>query len=159
MSANTLPFVLTLLERFEVARLPVWLFGGWAEEVWNISAPRVHRDIDLLYVAATFDALDQYIDRTSAVTEIRAKRCSHKRAVLYQGVMIEFILVEPHIEGHRTRFFTNLYELIWPRDLLDYQLAIHTQVVPVASKAALEIYRHTHGHIENAYQSYREGIG
>jgi aminoglycoside-2''-adenylyltransferase len=154
MSANSLPFVLAVLERFNAARLPIWLFGGWAEELWSISAPRAHHDIDLLYIANTFDTLDQYIDQTSTLTEIRAKRFSHKRAVLHQGVMIEFMLVEPHIERYRTRFFTNLYELAWPRDLLDYQLAIHTRVVPVASKAALEVYRYNHSHIEAAYQTY-----
>lgn len=144
MSANTLPFVLTILKNFDIARLPVWLFGGWAEEVWGISAPRTHYDIDLLYVADTFDTLDQYIDHTSTMTEIRAKRFSHKRAVLYQGVMIEFILVEPQIEGYHSQFFTNLYELAWPRDTLDYQLPIQEKVVPIASKAALETYRRNH---------------
>jgi len=154
MSANTLPFVLATLKSFDIARLPVWLFGGWAEEAWGISAPHPHYDIDLLYVAPTFDALDQYIDQTSTFTEIRAKRFSHKRAVLHQGVMIEFILVEPQIEGYRSRFFIDLYELAWPHDLLDYQLPIQTTFVPVASKAALDVYRHNHSHIEAAYQTY-----
>ena len=155
MSANTLPFVLATLKNFHIARLPIWLFGGWAEEVWRMFAPRTHHDIDLLYVAPGFDTLDQYIDHTSSVTEIRAKRFSHKRAVVHQGTMIEFILVEPQSEGYRTRFFADLYELIWPRDLLDFQLPIQGQVVSIASKAALEIYRHNHTHIEKAYQSYR----
>jgi len=154
MTANTLPFVLAILERFEAAKLPIWLFGGWAEEVWGISAPRTHHDIDLLYVAESFDILDQYIDHTSTCTEIRAKRFSHKRAVLFQGVMIEFILVESQIEGYHTQFFTNLYELAWPCDLLDYRLPIQEQVAPIASKAALELYRHNHSQIEAAYQSY-----
>jgi hypothetical protein len=157
MSANTLPFVLATLERFHIARLPVWLFGGWAEEVWSMSAPRTHHDIDLLYVAHTFDRLDQFIDHTSAVTEICAKRFSHKRALLYQGVMIEFLLVEPQIEGYLSRFFTNLYELVWPRDVLSYQLPIQALEVPIASKAALETYRHNHTYIEAAYQAYRRG--
>jgi hypothetical protein len=157
MSANTLPFMLATLKNFDIARLPTWLFGGWAEEVWGLCVSRPHHDIDLLYVAHTFDVLDRYIAHTSSIAEIRAKRFSHKRAVLFQGVMIEFLLVEPQGEDYRTLFFMDLYELVWPHDLIDFQLPIQATSVSVASKAALELYRHRHAHIEAAYQTYRKG--
>src|SRR5262245_6369627 len=107
MSANTLPFLLSTIRELADAQLPVWVFGGWAEELWGISEPRKHNDVDLLYPANDFTSLDQWLAATEGVTEIVGKRFSHKRAVTYQWVMIEFLLLESDREGHRSNFFSD----------------------------------------------------
>ena len=94
MSGNTLRFLLSTIQLFEEADLPVWVFGGWAEDVLHLAPKRIHQDIDFLYPAATFGHLDCFIAQTKGFQEIKAKRFSHKRAILYEHIMIEFLLVQ-----------------------------------------------------------------
>ena len=51
MSVNALDFVLAVINLFEAASVPVWVFGGWAEELWHLTPARMHNDIDFLYPA------------------------------------------------------------------------------------------------------------
>jgi len=92
---NTLTFVLTLMQRLARAQIETWLAGGWAEELRDLSLPRPHQDVDLLYPAANFHHVDQWLAGTNEFSEITTKRFSHKRALLSEQVMIEMILLEP----------------------------------------------------------------
>jgi hypothetical protein len=51
---NTLTFALMLMQRLARAQIETWLAGGWAEELRELSSPRPHQDVDLLYPAANF---------------------------------------------------------------------------------------------------------
>jgi Aminoglycoside-2''-adenylyltransferase len=146
----------SVIDRLAHARLAAWLFGGWAEELWGVYAPRAHRDIDLLYPATDFVQLDHWLANVGGVAEIAAKRFHHKRAFIWDGVMIEALLLEP-IEGarYRTSFFDQRCELLWPEDTLSQVLA-HDRRVPVASRAALRLYRQRHDMIAAAYQAYTQ---
>lgn len=79
---HTFDFVLGIIRRLAQAQLSTWLFGGWAEDLWGLCFPRPHQDVDLLYPAANFVQLDQWLARTPDLTDIPAKRFSHKRAFL-----------------------------------------------------------------------------
>jgi hypothetical protein len=154
MSENTLAFLLTTVERFEANSLPVRVFGGWAEELWQIIQPRVHTDIDFLYPAATFEDLDRYIARTNEFQEIQSKRFSHKRAILYQQVMIEFLLVQRSNGIYFTDFFSGQFHLEWPADLFWHRINISGHDLQIASKQALILYRQHHKQVEQAYLEF-----
>ena len=132
----------------------MWLCGGWAEELWGFCLSRPHQDIDLLYPAANFAQLDQWLARTPDLSMITAKRFSHKRAVLCRNIMIEFTLLEP-VEGggYLTNFFNQCYQLVWPPDTLSL-LFVRGQEVPVASEEALRLYRQQYRLVVAAYQNY-----
>ena len=154
MSGNTLEFLLSVTRRFEEADLTVWVFGGWAEELWQITPGRTHTDIDFLYAATTFERLDCFIAQTRDLQEIRAKRFPHKRAILYQDVMIEFFLVQGHGGNYFTDFFSGRYRLAWPTDIFWHRAKISDHSVPIASKEALTLYRQHHKQVEKAYQDF-----
>jgi hypothetical protein len=126
MSGNTLRFLLSAINLFEEADLSVWVFGGWAEDLWRITPGRIHNDIDFLYPATTFKHLDRFVAQTNDFQEIAAKRFSHKRAMLYQDVMIEFILVQGNNEGYFTDFFSGRYHL-------QYSNRKHASAQPLSS--------------------------
>lgn len=150
---NTFAFVLTFMQRLAHAQIETWIAGGWAEELWNLSSPRSHRDIDLLYPAPNFHQVDQWLAGTKELFEIPAKRFSHKRALLYKEVMIEMILLEPQKGRHVTSFFDGRYHFIWPHDTLSFlQAGEHS--LPVAGPQALSLYRREHQCIEEAFQAY-----
>jgi len=152
MAINTLAFVFDIIHFFEAAKISLWLFGGWAEELWQITPPRSHRDIDFLYPADSFQGLDQYIDKKKGVEEIQSKRFSHKRAIIYRDVMIEFLFVKQAEAACYTDFFSGQYRLEWPRDLLFHSRNVSGYNIPIASKPALLLYRQRHRYIEQAYQ-------
>jgi len=151
MAANTLPFLQTTLGL--LTDLPIWVFGGWAEELWQITPTKMHNDIDLLYSAATFESLDDFMTHRGDIQEIQQKRFSHKRAVLYKQVMIEFLLVQRANDNYFTDFFSGRYHLDWPSDVF-CRVNISGLDVPIASKPALNIYRQRHKQIEQAYQEF-----
>jgi hypothetical protein len=150
---NTLTFVLTFMQCLARAQIETWLAGGWAEELRDLSSPRPHRDVDLLYPATNFHQVDQWMASTKELSEITAKRFLHKRALLYEQVMIEILLLEPQEGRHVTSFFDGRYHLIWPDDTLSF-LQGWEQPLPVASPQALSLYRREHQHIEEAFQAY-----
>jgi len=134
--------------------LATWLCGGWAEELRGLCRPRTHQDVDLLYSAAKFAQLDQWIARTQDLSEIPANRFSHKRAILCRDIMVEVILLEPDEKGgYLTNFFNQRFQLVWPHDTLSL-LFVRGQGVPVASEEALRLYRQQHRSVAEAYQAY-----
>jgi hypothetical protein len=151
---NTLDFVCNSLSRLEKTGIQVWLFGGWAEELWQICAPRAHRDIDLLYPASDFHALDDWIGLADDLEEIRGKRFSHKRAVLYRTVPIEFFLLESQQNNHVTNFFDGRARFTWPAGTLAAQYLPTGDLIRLASPQALQVYRQYHSDVEQAYQAY-----
>ena len=68
----------------------VAVFGGWAEELLGLCAPRAHEDVDLLIVNPNPEDLDVFI---SGRDEVAAKRLPHKRAYMAFGVLVELFLV------------------------------------------------------------------
>ena len=91
--SNDLTFVDDVVTRLQTAGIMTWLFGGWAEELLGLAAPREHRDLDLLHLAADFGPVDDFMTADGRVTEIAGKRFPHKRAFLHEGIMVELILV------------------------------------------------------------------
>jgi Aminoglycoside-2''-adenylyltransferase len=152
MQGNTLTFLLESTNRFTAAALPLWVFGGWAEELWQITPARVHRDIDFLYSAATFEQLDFFMAQMNDLQEIQPKRYSHKRAIMYQNVMIEFLLVQHAHETYFTDFFSGRYHLVWPTDVFFHSMNVAGANIQIASKHALTFYREHHKDIEQTYQ-------
>lgn len=154
MAHNSLPVVYSLLDQLAQAQIRVWLFGGWAEEVWGLVAPRPHADIDLLYPAAQFAALDAWIARSTHLRPIPTKRFSHKRAVLLDDLMIEWLRVETHDGCLVTHFWNGRHTMTWPAGTLT---SLHPAGLPridVASPAALQSYRQDHVARAQAYAGY-----
>jgi hypothetical protein len=154
MSINTLPFVIEIVQRLEAANLPLWVFGGWAEELWQMAPPRAHKDIDFLHPADSFEQLNQFIAKASDLQEVQPKRFSHKHAILYQHIMIEFLLVQHDEKAYFTDFFSGQYRLTWPDDMLACKVTTHGYDMPVASKQAVIRYRQNHQDVEQAYQAF-----
>lgn len=156
MSINTLDFVCSVTERFAQAHIVTWLLGGWAEELWRLSPPRPHHDIDLVYPAQNFQLLDRWLSTTRGdFFPIMAKRFSHKRALLYQQIMIEIVLLEPRNGVYVTNFFNGTYRMIWPGDTLT-TLPLQKGQIAVASPQALHLYRSHHPWISLAYHRYQQ---
>ena len=154
MPVNTLTFLQAIVKRFDAAALPVWLFGGWAEELWQLIPARKHNDIDFLYFEQTFEHLDSFITRSRDIREIQEKRFSHKRAIVVQNVMIEFLLVQQGGETYFTDFFSGRYRLEWPADVFSHTLSPEPCDIKLASIEALSNYRQQRRQIEDAYQDF-----
>ncbi|HSH82417.1 MAG TPA: hypothetical protein VLA19_28135 [Herpetosiphonaceae bacterium] len=154
MTTNTLPFLIHVCACLRQAHLDVCLFGGWAEEVWGLAPPRSHGDIDLLYPAAHFGALDRWIAMTPQVTEIHAKRFRHKRAVMYHAVMIEWLLVERQGGQSITRFWDGRHTFVWPPGPLASVVVVERQPLNVARPEMLHAYHQAYDQREQAYYAY-----
>jgi hypothetical protein len=154
MSGNTLGFLLSVIHLFEESDLSVWVFGGWAEEIWQIIPGRMHNDIDFLYPTTTFEQIDSFIAHTNVFQEIPAKQFSHQRAILYQDVVIEFLLVQGADGKYFTDFFSGRYRLAWPADVFDHKANISGYSIQIASTQALNTYRQNHEEVETAYQNF-----
>jgi hypothetical protein len=128
--ANDLTYVRGVLGLLAAHDLRVWLFGGWAEELHGVTAPRPHKDIDLLYPANDFRQVDGFLSG-GTVDEIVAKRFPHKRAFELDGVMTELFLVQQDAAGRYTSFWDQ-HRYDWPTDLFS-----QAQGLPAASVAAL----------------------
>ncbi len=151
MATNSFAFICSTLDRFQQAGIALWVFGGWAEEIWQITPPRPHNDIDLLYPAESFDMLDRVIAADPAFVEIPPKRFSHKRAILYQRVMVEFFLVQGMAPHFVTSFFDGRYLFHWPSDIFTRTVCVDQQTIGVASRTVLAQYRQQHAAIAHAY--------
>ncbi len=134
-------------------KIGVFVFGGWAEELWGVSEPRIHTDIDFLYPAADFSMLDTTIQGTEEWLEMLPKRFPHKRAISVRGIMVEFFLVQSDTDGPYTCFFDNLC-IRWPADTFDYTTSLLGTEVNIASQSALEKYRNDHASVRRAYMEY-----
>lgn len=151
---HDLAFVLSVLSRLERAGIRPWLFGGWAEELRGLRPAGAHGDIDLLYPASSFNAVDDFLALDPAVTEIVPKRFSHKRAFEIEKVVVELILVERENGGDFTRFFSGLYRFQWPEDTFAWLASGNHPRLPVVGECALRRYRQDHVAIERAYQIF-----
>ncbi|MEV6266136.1 hypothetical protein AB0L64_03155 [Kribbella sp. NPDC051936] len=113
---NDLAFVRDAVGRLEGAGVRTWLFGGWASELLGLSLPRAHQDLDLLYPADNFEAVDGYLE-SGDVREIVAKRLPHKRAFEVDGIRVELFLVQP---GPYTDFW-GATRHTWPANVFDVE--------------------------------------
>jgi hypothetical protein len=131
---NDLAFVMRVVDMLEDARLRVWLFGGWAEELRGLRAPCDHTEIDVLYPGRDFARVDRLVSEVGE--EIVAGRAAHKRAFLFEGAMIELMLVQKDENGWFTELPRRTHR--WPADVF-----ATAGRLPVASAAALEGYSHS----------------
>jgi hypothetical protein len=120
------------------AGFDVAVFGGWAEELLGLSAPRAHQDIDLLVVDPDPAHLDSFI---SGRVEVVAKRLSHKRAYIAFGVLVELFIARCN-DGLWTTEFWDRTEHRWPE--LTWE---HRSGLPVVPATALASYRSSHREI------------
>ncbi len=149
---NTIEFVIYILDRLEQHGIQVWLSGGWAEELLGIIPTRLHHDVDLLYIAPSFERLEAVITQ-ELWDELVQKHFPHKRAVLVTDIMIEFILVEQIADRHQTSYF-NQYCYVWPNDSFNTQVTVHRKTINVASPKALQAYRENYDMFRKAAREY-----
>jgi hypothetical protein len=133
---NDLSFVMRVVDLLEDARLRVWLFGGWAEELRGLRAPCEHLDVDFLYPGRDFARVDRVLDERGAFDEVEGKRHDHKRAFMLEGTLVELLLVQKDAGGWYTELPRGRHD--WPTDVF-----ANAGRLPVASVAALEVYRHS----------------
>jgi hypothetical protein len=134
---NDLSFVLRVTDLLEGARLRTWLFGGWAEELLGLAAPREHAGIHLLYPGRNFDQVDRFLAR-SIVSERVGKRRPDRRAFELEGVFVELNLAERDDHGWFTALPAGRHD--WPADVF-----AGGGRLPVASEGALVGYRAARG--------------
>jgi hypothetical protein len=126
---NDLSFVMRVVDLLEDARLRVWLFGGWAEELRGLRAPCEHSDVDFLYPGRDFARVDRFLGE---IGDTRA----HKRTFDVEGLPVELLLVQKDERGWYTELPSGRHN--WPPDVF-----ANAGRLPVASVAALESYRHS----------------
>jgi len=125
-----LAVVLRVVDALEAARLRVWLFGGWAEELRGLRVPCEHTDVDLLYPGRDFARVDRFIG--DGVADLRP----HKRSFELEGIPVELLLVQKDETGWFTELPRGRHR--WPADVF-----ATAGRLPVASATALEGYRHS----------------
>jgi Aminoglycoside-2''-adenylyltransferase len=126
---NDLGFVMRVVDLLEDARLRVWLFGGWAEELRGLRAPCEHTDVDFLYPGRDFSRVDRFVGATDDTRP-------HKRTFEVEGIQVELLLVQKDERGWFTELPSGRHS--WPADVF-----ANAGRLPVASVAALESYRHS----------------
>jgi len=124
-----LSFLMRVVDLLEDARLRVWLFGGWAEELRGLRAPCEHSDVDFLYPGRDFARVDRWLGGAGDTRP-------HKRTFEYEGVPIELMLVQRDEQGWFTQLPSGRHN--WPADVF-----ANAGRLPVASVTALESYRHS----------------
>lgn len=128
VARNTLGLVSQVVGELVAADFCIAVFGGWAEELLQLSPPRPHRDIDLLVFEPEMSQLDKFV---AVCDELIGKRFSHKRAFLVDGVMVELFLIS---EGVSIFWDTLTYH--WPNED-----RITLEGMPVAPATFLTAYR------------------
>jgi hypothetical protein len=108
---NDLDFVQDVVQLLGERGVKVWVFGGWAEQLLGLDAPRRHVDVDLLYPAESFADVDSL-----ELPWIDAKRFAHKRAFAHDGVLVELFLVKRDDLGFYSELPRGTHR--WPRDVL-----------------------------------------
>jgi hypothetical protein len=114
----------------------VWVFGGWAEELLGLSPPRSHRDLDLLHPANDFGRVDELMTELD-LDEVVGKRFPHKRAFVFEGVLVEIFLVAGEGDRRFSEFWGRRWE--WPADVLSGDGAL-----PVAGSDSVAAFRAHH---------------
>jgi len=125
-----LSVVMRIVDQLENARLRVWLFGGWAEELRGLRAPCEHTDVDLLYPGRDFSRVDRFVG--GGEVDLRP----HKRSFELDGIAVELLLVQKDEQGWYTDLPRGRHR--WPADVF-----ATAGRLPVASVSALEGYRHS----------------
>ncbi|TCC12020.1 nucleotidyltransferase domain-containing protein [Kribbella soli] len=148
---SDLELVRYVVGRLEDAGVRAWVFGGWAAELLGLSAPRAHGDVDLLYPADDFGAVDGFLARGD-VQEIEAKRFPHKRAFEVDGVMVELFLVQADEAGLFTDFW-GVARHDWPADVFE----VEAGGLRVASARAVTGYRAGWDELQAKLQGRRSG--
>ena len=134
--------VLALLDHL---RVPCHLFGGWAEELLGLRPPGPHRDIDLVHLAPSFEAIDRALASGGLGREIVPKRFPHKRAFLVDAICCEILLIDPSTDPPLTWFWGDV-RFSWQRPLLEPERAGKT--ISTLSRANLLHYRAQHRRLE-----------
>jgi aminoglycoside-2''-adenylyltransferase len=135
---NDLDYVVGVVEMLAERGVKVWVFGGWAEQLLGLDAPRRHVDLDLLYPAESFAAVDEL-----ELPWIDAKRFPHKRAFAHDGVPVELFLVRRDGRGYYTEMPRGRHR--WPDDVL-----FGVQGLRVASPHAVSSFRAAYRHLQAA---------
>lgn len=91
---------------------------------------------------------------TDSMVEIRAIHFSHKRAIMYHDVMIEWLLLESLATSHVTHFFDDKHTFYWPEGTFTQTNGPDGQLIDIASRHALATYRQQFVAREQAYQAY-----
>ena len=94
--------------------------------------PRDHVDLDLLYAAEDWDAVDA-LD----LDWLEGKRFPWKRAFVLEDVAVELFLVQRDDRGWYTQLQRRRHD--WPENLLGTNGRL-----PIASTAALASFRHSY---------------
>jgi hypothetical protein len=129
---NDLAFVERAVSLLTSLGIDTWVFGGWGEELRGLILPREHVDLDLLYAAEDWAAVDS-LD----LDWIDAKRYPWKRAFTLEDVAVELFLVQRDERGWYTQLQRRRHD--WPANLLD-----GNGRVPIASTTALASFRHSY---------------
>ena len=129
---NDLAFVERAVALLRARGIDTWVFGGWGEELRGLIRPREHVDVDLLYPAESWDAVDAlYLDW------IEGKRFPWKRAFRLEDVAVELFLVRHDERGWYTELARRRHD--WPENVV-----ASNERLPVASTAALASMRHSY---------------
>jgi hypothetical protein len=129
---NDLAFVERAVSLLTSRGIDTWVAGGWGEELRGLILPREHVDVDLLYPAEDWGAVD-----ANHLDWIDAKRYPWKRAFTLEGVAVELFLVQRDERGWYTQLQRRRHA--WPENLLSTNGRL-----PIASTAALASYRHSY---------------
>jgi Aminoglycoside-2''-adenylyltransferase len=129
---NDLAFVERAVDLLEAHEIETWIFGGWGEELRGLIKPREHVDLDLLYPAADWRAVDEL-----QLDWIEGKRFPWKRAVVLEATTVELFLVEHDAQGWYTELKRRRHS--WPENVLASNGELR-----IASTAALASFRHSY---------------
>ena len=140
---NHLNFLISVCQKLDKGRVHPCIFGGWAEELRELIKPRVHNDIDLLYCANDFLALDKLMSEQPDFIEIPKKHFEHKRAFELNDIMVEITLVRPNL----TTTFFGKYDFTWPSDTFAEDISVNNLSLNVSSQAALKHYRENYNRL------------
>ena len=135
---NDLDFVQEVVELLGARGVKVWVFGGWAEQLLGLDGPRRHVDVDLLYPAESFAAVDA-LD----LPFVEGKHFSHKRAFAHEGVLVELFLVQRDPQGYYTDMPRGRHR--WAPDVL---FGVHG--LRVAGPDAVSGFRAAYHHLRAA---------
>jgi hypothetical protein len=144
---NTIKFVNSIIKQLESSGIRVIVFGGWAEELAGAIAPRLHKDLDLLYIGSNFSQVDKFMESQPDIVEIKPKCFPHKRAFLYNEIMVELLLLQPHGNQFVTVFW-NEFSLVWPEIL---PISIYTEEqnkVLITPPSIINYYRQLYPEID-----------
>lgn len=150
---NTRNFLVSVVQKLELKWFEVYVFGWWWEELLHTVEPREHKDIDLFLVHDNFHQLDECIQSTKLFTEILPKRFPHKRAVMYEWVMIEFFLVNCVAGVYSTIFFDEV-RYVWWTNSITKNVTIWWHVLKVVDSNIIQWYRLQFNSIEQLRMKY-----